>query len=163
MMIERVMKMKVLECNDTNHNSLYLIELLNSMIKIKENYYWVIADLDLIPIFHGDYSGIGNKEKPRIVTHLLKIIEKDKIAILEHEQLMQVLDDTLSIRNAVIICLEKSYEIDLNLFRPTVESENKKMYDSRAKYEIRILDGELFSLLQTKLLFAFIAIQWFEC
>ena len=59
--------------------------------------------------------------------------------------------------------MEKSYEIDLKLFRPTVESENKKMYDSRAKYEIRILDGELFSLLQTKLLFAFIAIQWFEC
>ena len=139
--------MKVLEYNDSNHNSFYLIELLNSMTKIKENYYWVIADLDLIPIFHSDYSGIGNKEKPRIVINLLKTIEKDKIAILEYKQLMQVLDDTLSIRNAVIICLEKSYEIDLDLFRPTVESENKKMYDSRAKYEIRILDGELFFII----------------
>ena len=140
-------RMKVLEYNDSNHNSFYLIELLNSMTKIKENYYWVIADLDLIPIFHSDYSGIGNKEKTRIVINLLKTIEKNKIAILEYKQLMQVLDDTLSIRNAVIICLEKSYEIDLDLFRPTVESENKRMYDSRAKYEIRILDGELFFII----------------
>ena len=155
--------MKVLECNDTNHNSLYLIELLNSMTEIKENYYWVIADLDLIPIFHGDYSGIGNKEKPRIVTHLLKIIEKDKIAILEHEQLMQVLDDTLSIRNAVIICLEKSYEIDLKLFRPTVESENKKSMIVVQNMKYVFWMENFFSLLQTKLLFAFIAIQWFEC
>ena len=100
-------RMKVLEYNDSNHNSFYLIELLNSMTKIKENYYWVIADLDLIPIFHSDYSGIGNKEKTRIAIDLLKTIEKDKKAILEYEQLMQVLDDTLSIRNTVIIYLEK--------------------------------------------------------
>ena len=79
-------RMKVLEYNDSNHNSFYLIELLNSMTKIKENYYWVIADLDLIPIFHSDYSGIGNKEKTRIVINLLKTIEKDKIAILEYKQ-----------------------------------------------------------------------------
>jgi len=53
----------------------------------------------------------------------------------------------LILHDAPIICLEKSYEIDLDLFRPTVESENKRMYDSRAKYEIRILDGELFFII----------------
>ena len=77
-------RMKVLEYNDSNHNSFYLI-----------------------PVFHSDYSGIGNKEKTRIAIDLLKTIEKDKKAILEYEQLMQVLDDTLSIRNTVIIYLEK--------------------------------------------------------
>ena len=44
----------------------------------------------------------------------------------------------------VIICLEDNYKIDINNFHPKVESQNKDMYDNRAIYEIRILDGDLF-------------------
>lgn len=43
-----------------------------------------------------------------------------------------------------IICLEDNDKIDINNFRPEVESPNKDMYDNRAIYEIRILDGDLF-------------------
>ena len=46
-----------------------------------------------------------------------------------------------------IICLEDNDKIDINNFRPEVESPNKDMYDNRAIYEIRILDGDLFYII----------------
>lgn len=139
--------MKTLECDNPNNNSFYLIKLIDNLTELKENYYWIIADLDLIPIFKGDYSGIGNERDEGIAENLLKTVEKSKAVRLDYEQLMQILYDTLTVRNAVLTCLEKSCKVDLNTFRPRVESESKKMYDSRAKYEIRILDGELFFVL----------------
>ena len=40
-----------------------------------------------------------------------------------------------------------NHKIDINNFRPEVESPNKDMYDNRAIYEIRILDGDLFYII----------------
>lgn len=139
--------MKTLECDNPNNNSFYLIKLINNLTELTENYYWIIADLDLIPIFKGDYSGIGNERDDGVAYTLLKTIEKSKVVSLDYDQLMQILYDTLTVRNVVLTCFEKSCNIDLNTFRPRVESASKKMYDSRAKYEIRILDGELFFVL----------------
>lgn len=139
--------MKILECDDSNNNSSYLIDVINSLTEQKENYYWIIADLDLIPIFKGDYSGIGNKREEGVADTLLKKIEKNEVVSLDYEQLIQILYDTLTVRNVVLTCFKKSCKIDLSTFRPRVESASKKMYDSRAKYEIRILDGNIFFVL----------------
>lgn len=139
--------MKILECDNPNNNSLYLIKLINNLTELTENYYWIIADLDLIPIFKGDYSGIGSERDDGVAYTLLKTIEKSKAVSLDYDQLMRILYDTLTVRNVVLTCFEKSCKIDLNTFRPSVESASKRKYDSRAKYEIRILDGELFFVL----------------
>ena len=77
----------------------------------------------------------------------LEEYEKSNVIILDYKQLMQFLKDVQTLRNAVIICLEDNDKIDINNFRPEVESPNKDMYDNRAIYEIRILDGDLFYII----------------
>lgn len=139
--------MKTLECDNPNHNSSYLIDVINSLTEQKEDYDWIIADLDLIPVFKGDDLGIGKEREEGAADTLLKRIEKNGAVSLAYEQLIQILCDTLTVRNAVLTCFKKGCKIDLSTFRPRVESESKTMYDSRAEYEIRILDGDLFFVL----------------
>ncbi len=136
--------MKVLKYDDANNNSEYLVNLIKSMTDLKTKCYWALSDLDFVPFFHGDYSGIGIMEKKWPAYTALEEYEKNNVIILDYKQLMQFLEDVQTLRNAVIICLEDNYKIDINNFHPKVESQNKDMYDNRAIYEIRILDGDLF-------------------
>lgn len=140
--------MKTFECNDGNDNIFFLYDLINDLKIDKSKYKWIISDLDLIPIFHGDISGVGGIEKKRIAYEFVKRIEQEKVIVLDSDELYKVLEDTQSIRNGVLICLEKRYSIDVDTYRPTVESNNvEQIYDERAKCEIRILDGDLFFVL----------------
>lgn len=139
--------MKILECSNSNANSSYIMQLINESTLSNSECYWVIADLELVPAFHGDYSGIGGEQEESKAYSLLKRIESSKVEVVDYIQLIEILEDTLTIRNAVLDCFDLSYEVNLDSFRPKVESESKKLFDSHAKYEIRILDGSLISVI----------------
>lgn len=140
--------MKVLECSEPNDNISFLYDIINSLNIDKLKYKWVISDLDLVPIFHGDYSGIGGEERESVSYNFIKRIEKEKVIVLNSDELFTILKDTQTIRNGVFICLAKEYDIEADTYRPRVESnKSNQMYDERAKYEIRILDGDLFFIL----------------
>lgn len=56
-------EVKVIKCIEPNDN-IYVVRKIFDDLKIdKANYKWVISDLDLVPRYHGDYSGIGGEEK----------------------------------------------------------------------------------------------------
>ncbi len=136
--------MKTLVCGDPNQNVTYLVDLIHRLTERTEDCDWIVADLELVPIFKGDYSGVGKEEAERATDALLHTIKQNKVVRLDYESLMRVLEDTLTVGNAVFICVPKSCPVDFNTYCPRVESERKQMYDSRANYEIRILDGDLF-------------------
>ena len=140
--------MKILECLEPNNNVYFLSEILNDLNVDKSKYKWVIADLDLIPVFHGDYSGIGGEETENEVCRFLKSVEQEKVIIVNVNELYNILNDTQTVRSGVFICLNKQDSIDVNTYRPKVECNNAdQRYDERAKYEVRILDGSLFFVL----------------
>lgn len=139
--------MKILECSNSNANSSYIMQLINDITLSKSECYWVVADLELVPVFHDDYSGIGGEQEDGKAYSLSKKIETSKVEIVDYIQLIEILKDTLTIRYAVLSCFDLSYKVNLDSFRPKVESESKKLFDSHAKYEIRILDGSLISVI----------------
>lgn len=140
--------MKLYECGEPNNNIPFFISILNSLNFDKNDYKWVVSDLELIPIFHGDYSGTGSNDTHSLSYCFVKRTEHSKIVIIDSFELFNVLKDTQSIRNGVFICIENHFNIDINNYRPKVECKNTNQpYDSRAKYEIRILDGDLFFVL----------------
>lgn len=139
--------MKMLKCSDPNNNSPYLMDLINSLTYKKDDCYWIITDLDLTPVFKGDHSGVGKEREDSCAEAFLKRIAVSRAERLDYQQLTEILDDTLTIGNAVLTCFKKSYSIDLSTFEPIVETESKIMYNSCAEYEIRILDGDLFFIL----------------
>ena len=142
--------MRVFECNECN-NSYFLRAIINDMKLDETRYNWVISDLDLVPIFKGDYSGIGAEEPQSVAYEFLKKIEREKISIINSRKLYSILEDTRTINNGVFICIEKEYNINVDTYRPIVEcNKPNEMYDTRAEYEIRILERELFFVLEKK-------------
>lgn len=140
--------MRIYECGEPNANIPFFINIIKSLNIDIIKYKWVVSDLDLIPVFHGDYSGVGGNETDSLSYRFIKKIEHNKIVIIDSYELFNLLQDTQSIRNGVFICLENHYNIDLDNYTPKVECKNTNQpYDSRAKYEIRILDGGLFFVL----------------
>lgn len=148
--IERNLRMRVFECNECN-NSYFLRAIINDMKLDETRYNWVISDLDLVPVFKGDYSGIGAEETQSVAYEFLKKIEREKISIINSRKLYSILEDTRTINNGVFICIEKEYNINVDTYRPIVEcNKPNEMYDTRAEYEIRILERELFFVLEKK-------------
>ena len=144
--------MELIICNNPNDNSSFLIELIAKTEYCKNNgYYWVVSDLDLIPLFHGDYIGNGGGTSEEIAYSFLNAYEKRGIAILSYNELINILRDSQSIRNAVIICFDNQVYIDEDTFRPRVESNNiNKLSHDKANMEVRILDGDFFYILKSK-------------
>lgn len=140
--------MKILECSKPNDNIYFLHDIMDGLDINQSNYKWVISDLNLVPAFHGDYSGIGGEENESISYKFLQRMEQEQVVILDGDELYCILEDTQTIRNGVFICLEKQYVIDTQTYRPKVESSNPdQLYDKRAICELRILDGGLFFVL----------------
>lgn len=141
--------MKVIECPEPNDNICFVRKVFDDLKFDKVNYKWVISDLDLIPIYHGDYSGIGVKEKNSVAFDFVKKIEREKVVIVNIDEMYGIFEDTQTIYNGVFICLKNEDDIQMDTYRPRVEGRNtNQFYDKRAKYEIRILDGSLFFILQ---------------
>ena len=141
--------MTILECDEYNNNSYFLKDIIRNMNINMAKCKWIVADLDLIPLFNGDYSGIGGASFFNIAHDFCTKIEKEKIAVLNNKELFEILEFTQTVRNGVFICLEEKYSIDINTYCPSVESRKpEEMYDNRAKCEIKILDGELFFILE---------------
>lgn len=135
------------EGNDSNANSSYIMQIINDLTLSQNECYWVVADLELVPVFHGDHSGTGGEQEEGKAYSLSKRLESNKVEILDYIQLIEILKDTLTIRNMVLACFDLSYKVDLDSFQPKVEFERKKLFDSHAKYEIRILDGSLITVI----------------
>lgn len=140
--------MRVLECYEPNDNTHFFGEILKGLNIDEAKYKWVISDLNLIPIFHGDYSGIGGKEPQGIAYHFMERVEREKAVIVDINEMYNILEDTQSIRNGVFICLSRQDDIDIRTYHPKVECDcTDQLYDERAKCEVRILDGSLFFIL----------------
>lgn len=132
---------------DGNNNSNFIKQLFNVVYKELENIYWAVGDLDIIPKVPDDYPGSGPHENKEIAWKFGEKIEREKVAFLERESLVEILDDTQSIRNGVFICFLNKYPYDYN-FCPRVENkEVNNMQHLLAHLEIRILDGDLFFIL----------------
>ncbi|MDE6420826.1 MAG: hypothetical protein K2K87_09905 [Lachnospiraceae bacterium] len=141
--------MKVIECIEPNDNIYFVRKVFDDLKIDKANYKWVISDLDLVPMYHGDYSGIGGEEKKSVAFDFVRKMEQEKVAIVDIDEMYCIFEDTQTIRNGVFICLSNEYDIEMDTYRPKVEGRNtNQFYDERAKYEIRILDGSLFFILQ---------------
>lgn len=143
--------MKILECNEPNNNVDFLCNIINRLDIDNSKYKWAISDLDLIPVFHGDYNGIGGEEKESMSYKFLQKIEREGVVVLDRYELYDILEDTQTIRNGVFICLQKQHSIDVNTYRPKVERDKaEELYDNRAECEIRILDGGCFLFYNAK-------------
>lgn len=143
--------MKIFECNECNNNSYFLSDIIKSMNIDYSKYKWIIFDLDLVPIFHGDYCGMGGEVPQSAAYKFLKKMEKDKIAVLSYSEMLMILEDTRTISKGVFICIKKEYGINTDTYCPGVESDRpEEMYDNRSEYEIRVWDGELFFILEKK-------------
>lgn len=145
--------MEIITFDNPNDNSEFLLELINKTEYCNsDDYYWVITDLDLIPRFHGDYMGNGGAVSEEIAYSFLQNYEKTGIAIMNYNNLVNLLKDSQCVRNVIILCFSKQVFIDTNTFRPKVESSNPdKLSHNEVKIEVRILDGDLFYILKNKL------------
>lgn len=140
--------MKVFECEESNDNTYFLLNILRELQIDKSKYKWGVSDLDLVPVFHGDYNGTGGAVSESISYGFLQKIEREKVAVIDDDERSVILNDTQTIRNGVFICLDKAYKVDIHTYHPKVERDDiEKLYDDRAKHEIRILDGDLFFVL----------------
>lgn len=144
--------MEIITFKNPNDNSDFLLELINRTEYCNsDDYYWVITDLDLTPRFHGDYMGNGGAVSEETAYSFLQIYEKIGIAIINYNNLVNLLKDSQCIRSVIILCFSKQIFIDINTFRPKVESSNSnELSHNEAKIEVRILDGDLFYILKNK-------------
>ncbi|MBP1903415.1 hypothetical protein J2Z32_000027 [Paenibacillus turicensis] len=132
---------------DANNNRDFIINLLEVINKKWSYIYWGIGDVELIPKYHGDYPGTGQKSFNEVAFNFEKKVERERISYLTLSELLEVLEDTQTIRNAVLICFPNEVPFDYNL-RPRVEvKELNKIQHELAQLEIRILDGDLFFIL----------------
>lgn len=139
--------MELIKCDKPHENAKFIIDLISKAQSKSEDNYWIISDLDLIPLFHGDYSGIGMGKPEEISLKFREKMEKESIAILSYNELLQILKDTQTIYQAVLISFRKNVLIDTKLFRPIVDAKNvEKSSHEQSSYEIRILDGDLFCI-----------------
>jgi len=73
-------------------------------------------------------------------------VEKEKVVILNYNELINILNDTQTVRRAVLVCFSSDFSVAKNSFRPLVEPRNPNILSNdNAKYELRILDGGLFN------------------
>lgn len=132
---------------DANNNSDFIINLLEVINKKWSNIYWGVGDIEIIPRYNDDYPGTGQNKSIEVAFNFGNKVEREKIAYLTLSQFMEVLEDTQTIRNAVLICFPNVVPFDYNL-RPRVEvNELNKIQHELAQLEIRILDGDLFCIL----------------
>ncbi|MBT2288841.1 hypothetical protein J7E73_06745 [Paenibacillus albidus] len=133
--------------SDANHNSSFITNLLDIIHEKWRNVYWGVSDIEIIPKYTGDYSGSGQHKSIEVAFNFGNKVEREKIAFLTLSQFMEVLEDTQTIRKAVLICFPNDVPFDYNL-RPRVESKDTyKIQHESAQLEIRILDGDLFYIM----------------
>ncbi len=141
--------MEILECNTPNENIEFLKNILGNLVEDASNLKWAISDMELIPVFHGDYSGVGAAQNEGKATLIQRELDQKTTIWVDTDQLNEILSDTQAIRDGVIICFEKSEEINDFSFCPMVHSEHPDhLYDKRAKFEIRVLEHSLFIILR---------------
>lgn len=133
--------------SDGNNNSGFIKGIFNVISDGRNNIYWGVGDLDIIPRYLGDYPGSGTHNKEDIAWKFGEKVERENIVYLEGRNLYEVLDDTQTIRSGVFVCFFNNSPYDYN-FRPKVEvQEVNAMQHSLSYLEIRILDGDLFFIL----------------
>ncbi|WP_322906644.1 hypothetical protein [Paenibacillus campi] len=136
-----------LQYSDANNNSEFIINLLEVINKKWSDIYWGAGDIEIIPKYNDDYPGTGKNKSIEVAFNFGNKVEREKIAYLTFSQFMEVLEDTQTIRNAVLNCFPDDVPFDYN-FRPRVAaSELNKIQHELAQLEIRILDGDLFFIL----------------
>ncbi len=103
--------------------------------------------MDLVPKLSNEYPGSGESYATEVAWNLYKRVQKEKVEFLCKDMLTDVLNDTATIRNAVLLCFGNENERDYSI-RARVEGVNYDVIQNeKAILEIRILDGDLFTIL----------------
>ncbi|URJ59014.3 hypothetical protein [Paenibacillus polymyxa] len=135
------------EFHDSNNNSDFIKNLLNVIIRNKQDVYWGVGDIEIVPQYQGDYPGSGNHDYREIALKFGEKIEREKLVYVTSVELFEILDDTQSIRSGVFVCFSNSCPFDYN-FRPKLETKcANEMQHEMAYLEVRILDGDIFTIL----------------
>lgn len=115
---------KQIICNKSNVDT--LLEIITNVNSIYNDSYWLLSDVELIPIFHEDYSGIGSKEQYYPAYSFQLEIEKSKIVIMSFNELKKLIKDTKTISFGLLFCFSNKTRIE-NDFHPMVGDEIKKL------------------------------------
>lgn len=136
-----------LQFYEPNENSEFIKRIIELIYSKLDDVYWSVSDLDLVPKVSNEYSGTGESYATEVAWNLYKKIQRDKVEFLCKDMLADVLNDTATIRNAVLLCFSNEYERDYSI-RARVEGVNHSVIQNeKAILEIRILDGDLFTIL----------------
>lgn len=137
-----MIKLKTYESNENCEFIKKIFEVIHCELV---DIYWSVSDLDLVP--NAVEYGIGKNSRVEYAWNLYNQVIKEKIVFLNKKVLSNVMDDTLAIRNAVFLCYFNDVKRDYN-FRARVEVSKIDVIQHRnALVEIRILDGDLFMIL----------------
>lgn len=143
--------MERIRYEDCNNNSKFLIKLITEAQSKLDDNCWLISDLVLKPKYRGDYSSNSENRTEEVAYNFARRMESEKTCIMTYDELVRILNDTKTVENAVIIAFSREKNIDAGSFRPMVESKNPSMIShEEAMYEIRILDGDLFYIFDTR-------------
>lgn len=132
--------------NNSNENSDFVKRLVELIYKQKDENYWGISDLEIVPKSLIEYSGTGSSHVEEKVWNLYKKVQKNKIEFLNNDTFIEILMNTLTIRNAVIMCFSKEIKHDYKIRARVSESKSVKLQHEKATVEIQILDGDLFTI-----------------
>lgn len=124
------------ESKDPNNDSEEILGLLQFYTELQPNVSWLIGDLELVPLYLGDYHPTGKAEPQRISLTLIQKFQEEGFLRLFLKEIEEMLNDSLSVHRAVFVCLPEHEEV--SHFRGDAESFS--LQHASALHEITVLD-----------------------
>ncbi|KWX87318.1 hypothetical protein AMQ83_13830 [Paenibacillus riograndensis] len=84
-----------LKISDANDNSDFIRILFEIIHEVRQDIYWGVGDLEIIPRFSGDYPGSGHHKHTEIAYNFGEKVERERIAFVTTSQLIKVINDAL--------------------------------------------------------------------
>ncbi|SEG78807.1 hypothetical protein [Paenibacillus sp. UNC499MF] len=125
------------ESKDPNNNSDEILGVLQFYTELQPNVSWLIGDLELVPLYLGDYHPSGKVEPPqRVSLTLIQKFQEEGFLRLSLMEIEEMLNDSLSVRHAVFVCLPEHMRV--RHFRGDAESSS--LQHESALHEITVWD-----------------------
>ncbi|MEC0248197.1 hypothetical protein P4H65_20580 [Paenibacillus chitinolyticus] len=124
------------ESKDSNNNSEEILGLLQFYTNLSRNVSWLIGDLELVPLYLGDYHPTGKPEPQRISLTMIQKFQEEGFLRLSLKEIEEMLNDSLSVHRAVFVCLPEHVEV--SHFHG--DAESLSLQHESALHEITVLD-----------------------
>ncbi|MFC9775301.1 hypothetical protein [Paenibacillus chitinolyticus] len=137
------------ESKDSNNNSEEILGLLQFYTNLSRNVSWLVGDLELVPTYIGDYHPSGKVEPPqRVSLTMIQKFQEEGFLRLSLKEIEEMLNDSLSVRRGVFVCLPEHVEV--SHFHGDAESTS--LQHEYALYEITVLDDLIMTNSRSELL-----------